>query len=773
MNSEALKLILKSNDWNQFVNYLSEFGNAPQYKALKGEAFEYLTKFSLKIDPVFSLKFKNVFHHSELPITTRVELKLPHPEVGVDLIAECYDGLYYAIQCKFHQEPSDNVTYHELSTFFSVTERYETFANLSHRLICTSAYEVSKTVKKLHPDKLGYLTYHDFAALNRDSFEKIHSLIKGQKPVFRPLTPRRHQINAISKVSKHFNDQLQSRGKIIHPCGAGKSLTAYWVAKNLSSQNILIAVPSLALVRQTLNSWSHQALADKQNFDYLAVCSDKDVGQVDDPLMNSHDLGISVTTSVPEVIKFLQSENTKIKILITTYQSGEVVISSAKELQFKFDLGIFDEAHKTSGDRTKKFALLLDDKKIKFHKKIFMTATERQFLGDSTNLLSMDNEETYGAVIDQLSFSNALKENPPILCKYKIITLSVTRKEIEKLVIENSLTKANGDTFTFTEDSATLAALIAHRKLSDDRGLKHAISFHKSIKRAREFKELNDLINSNNTFEKKVHSFHVSGKMGTSIRNIEIERFQNNVPSIISNARCLTEGVDIPAVDAVVFADPKQSLIDIVQAAGRAMRTHFSKSIGYIVIPVVIDNQNEEKINDAFKQIVQVIAALGIADERIIDEAKLAVKTNSLNSGNILEFVEHIPTEELEFETFFRELQIKIWDRVSFARSVVGESKFNKWMQNNTDLSEASREKYTRVVRKISNDLVKLNLAYSSLEEITEKADLEKLKEEYFSIDEYRDLDKRGNRMYSSGFNMLVKFQKSRSAQNHPSKISK
>lgn len=741
-------------------------GDSPQYKKLKGDAFEYLTKFSLKINPIFSAKFSNVLHHSELPITTRDKLKLPHPEVGVDLIAECKDGLFYAIQCKFHQDPSVNVTYEELSTFFSVTERDETYANLSHRLVCTSAYEVSNKVRKLHPRKLGFLTYFDFANLDDNHFAEIHSLIKGQKPVFRPLVPKKHQTQAVSKVSEYFGEYFQTRGKIIHPCGAGKSLTAYWIAKNLFSKNIVIAVPSLALVRQTLNTWVRQALADNREIDYVAVCSDKDVGQTDDPLMNSHELGIAVTTSTNDVVNFLSSKSSAVKVLLTTYQSGAVVISAAQQMQFKFDLGVFDEAHKTTGDRTKKFALLLNDEEINFQRKIFMTATERQFQGDTTNLLSMDDEYTYGKVIDQLSFKRALEETPPILCDYKVITLSVTRNEIEKLIIENSLTKANGKNYSFTEDSTTIAALIAHRKLSNERGIKHAISFHKSIRRAQEFKELNDLIDSHSAFGQKIHSFHVSGKMGTSARNFEIERFKKQVPSIISNARCLTEGVDIPAVDAVVFADPKQSLIDIVQAAGRAMRTHPSKSLGYIIIPVVIDNKNEEKINDAFKQLVNVVAALAINDERIIEEAKLAVKTNNFNSGKILEFEEFIPSDQLEFQTFIQEVQIKIWDRVSFARSVVGESEFNKWMKSQTNLSETSMEKYTRVVRKISNDLVKLNLAYSSLEEITEKADLERLKKEYFSIDEYKDLDKRGNRMYSAGFNMLIKYQKSKIGAN-------
>ena len=247
--------------------------------------------------------------------------------------------------------------------------------------------------------------------------------------------------------------------------------------------------------------------------------------------------------------------------------------------------------------------------------------------------------------------------------------------------------------------------------------------------------------------------------MGTSYRNYEIEKFANSSPSIISNSRCLTEGVDIPIVDAVLFADPKQSVIDIVQAAGRAMRTHPNKKLGYIIIPVIIDKSSEDKINDAFKQLINVLAALSINDKRIIDEVQQSIKTNTFNTGEILKFEEFTPDSEIEFEELIKELKIKIWDRVSFAKSVIGESEFNRWMQHNTKLSKSSMDKYSRVVRKISNDLVKMNLAYSSLEEITDDADLSRLKEKYFSIKEFKDLDDRGNRMYSAGFNRLIDFQ--------------
>ena len=767
MNTEPLNIILKSSNWDEFVGHLSELGSAPQYRKIKGDSFEYLVKFFLQIDPLFSSKFKNVFHHSELPLTTRYKLDLPHPEVGVDLIAECHDGLYYAIQCKFHQDPGYNVTYDELSTFFSVTERDTTYSKLSHRLVCTSAYQVSNNVRRLHPERLGFLTQHNFANLDNNSFEKIHSTINGQKHVLSPYYPRKHQIKTISKADDYFNRKLESKGKIIHPCGAGKSLTAYWVAESLSANKILIAVPSLALVRQTLNTWMRQAVATNRKIDYIAVCSDNDVAETDDPSVNTHDVGISVTTDVDAIADFLKSKKTGVKILITTYQSGEAVISAARLLHYEFDLGIFDEAHKTTGNRSKKFALLVNDDKIRIKRKLFLTATERQFLGDTTNLLSMDDEDDYGKLIDKISFKDALEQNPPILCDYKLVTVSVKRSEIESLIIQNSLIKTNGKDFTFIEDSTTLAALIAHRKLSQDRGIKHAISFHKSIKRAKEFSELYESINSQTTFGEVINSFHVSGKMGTSARNLELERFRENSPSIISNARCLTEGVDIPAVDAVIFADPKQSLIDIVQAAGRAMRIHPTKSMGYIIIPVVIDGDNDDKVNDAFKQLINVVAALGANDERIIDEAKWAVRTGNFGRGGIIEIVEDVPIGDFQFESFVRQLEVKIWDRLSFAKSVVGETEFNKWMKNHKKLSDSSIKKYSNVIRKISNDLVKMSMAYSSLEEITQEADLENLRDEYFSIKEYRDQNKRGNQMYSSGFNRLIEFQKFKKASSN------
>ena len=762
MQKKAKTMVLESTSWEQFVKKCDELGSLPAAKKIKGDAFEILTKHYLLTDPIFVSKFDEVLHHWELnnhPENILEELKLPTPEIGVDIIAKYKDGSYCAIQCKFKQDRSKNLSYNELSTFFSVTERSSTYSKLTHRIVCTSSNEISYKVGRVHKEKLAYLTYSDFENLTKERFKQIHDSMNGHKLIFEPFFPRKHQEIAINKTSDYFENSGFRKGKIIHPCGSGKSMTAYWVSEKLQAKTVLIAVPSLALVRQTLDAWTKQALATGSTIDYIAVCSDKDVGQLDDPIMNTHDLGISVTTDPDKVKSFLLDGRPCMKVVLTTYQSGSVIISACDKIDQSFDLGIFDEAHKTTGDKSKKFALLIDDKKLEIKNKIFMTATERQFSGNTTNLMSMDNDSIYGLVIDQLSFKNALDQEPPILCDYKVITIAVTRSDIDQLISENQLTRANGQQHTFIDDGATIASLIALRKLSVDKGIKHAISFHKSIKRANEFTALNNLLNDTSDTQTILKAFHVSGAMNTSSRNIEINKFIKSQPSVISNARCLTEGVDIPLVDAVLFSDPKQSVIDIVQAAGRAMRTHPEKSLGYIIIPVIIDDHISDKVNEAFKQLVNVVAALGISDSRIIDEAKQLIGSKAVSSNNILQFETFSPQAEIQFSVLEKEIKLKIWDRLSFAKSTIGESKFTKWMQNESELSKASMEKYTRVVRKISNDLVRHNLSYSSLDEITEKADLERLKEKYFSFDEYKDLDTRGNRMYSAGFNQLIKYQ--------------
>jgi len=273
-----MEQISLSNSWADFVAALSHMG-----KAEKGYAFEELTRLHLLTDPTFSTKISKVWHHSKVPIKIADELGLQHPEIGVDLIAQVKDGTYWAIQCKFHQDRTENVTYKELSTFFGITERKQTYSKISHRLVCTSANGISHRVDKAHPEKLGYLTSDEFSKLNTEQFNAFREMLDGGHPAPKPFEPRVHQKIALENVEHFFGEGKATRGKIIHPCGSGKSLTGYWISQALNAKTVIVAVPSLALVRQTLGSWAREAVANNVDMDWIAVCSDDDVKNVDDP----------------------------------------------------------------------------------------------------------------------------------------------------------------------------------------------------------------------------------------------------------------------------------------------------------------------------------------------------------------------------------------------------------------------------------------------------------------------------------------------------------
>ena len=350
--------IVSSHSWKDFTGRMGELGESRTTE--KGRAFEELTRLHLLTDPTFSTKIDEIWHHTDIPQSVVDELGLPRPEIGVDLVARVNDGTYWAIQCKFHQDPARNVTYEELSTFFSITERQNTYSKLSHRLVCTSAHTVSAKVSAAHQEKLAYLTSSEFSQLGQEQFDTFRSVLEGDAPTaLTPYEQRDHQVRAVRNCIQYFEDPEKTRGKLIHPCASGKSLTGYWCAEVMSAKTILIAVPSLALVRQTLDTWTREAIANGIDMSWIAVCSDQDVSRSDDPSMQTFDLGIQVDTDSNVIARFLRESKSEKTVLITTYQSGHAVTEGVTKAETVFDLGIFDEAHRTVGHGEKSFSHLL------------------------------------------------------------------------------------------------------------------------------------------------------------------------------------------------------------------------------------------------------------------------------------------------------------------------------------------------------------------------------------------------------------------------------
>jgi predicted helicase len=465
-------------------------------------------------------------------------------------------------------------------------------------------------------------------------FSQIRAKASGKVLKPKPLSPRPHQIAAIKKTKEHFKSN--ERGKIIMPCGTGKSLTAFWIAKEMGVKSILVAVPSLALLQQTLKVWTREFLINDIEPEWFCVCSDGTVkDEQDDYVTDTSDLGIKVETDPKQIKQFLKKKTSKIKVVFTTYQSGRATAKGSKG--FTYDLGIMDEAHKTVGSKTKEMAHLLHQKNIRIKKRIFMTATERLFRGDSDEFMSMDDPRDYGSLIYELSFKQAINSKPPIISDYKIITFGITVPEIEEIYNSNKYLEVKKVLKDIT--ARELATALALRKAIKKFKINNAISFHRSIRRADNFRTQQELITKIYPEYGKLKSFHVRGDMPTADRAVQMREFAKG-KGLMTNARCLTEGVDLPAIDCVCFTDPKRSKVDIVQAAGSALRLSKGKKFGYILIPIFIPagaDFNEAAEEQGFDDVAITVRALATTDTRISEYLRVIAEGKKPRGGSPVE----------------------------------------------------------------------------------------------------------------------------------------
>ncbi|MDA7521420.1 DEAD/DEAH box helicase family protein [Verrucomicrobia bacterium] len=436
--------LLKLKSWREFTRLCDNLLTDPSGRKQAGNLFEELTRLYLLTTSEHATKIKAVRHHSEIPTKLLNQLGLVRPEIGVDLLVELKNGRYWAVQAKYRSDFTKNLPLSALSGFQAIAARQLKHSkDFSHWIVATSNYDLSTKAYSLFP-KMGLIGFADFSAMAENEFKAIHEYIRRGRVKPKPFRPRKHQKQAVKAVSKFFTDNSATRGKIIHPCGSGKSLTGFWISQVLKSRSVLIAVPSLALVRQILRDWTRECQANGIDVDWMAVCSDEGVKDSDDTSTKTADLGIEVDTDPKVVAKFLSKKSRILKVIVTTYQSGQVVIDAAKKSKAKFDLGIFDEAHKTVGIVGKKWGKLLRDENVKVARRIFMTATEKQYRGNSDQFDSMDDEALYGPIIHQLSFKAALEQKPPILSDYKIVTTIVTSSQIAELIRNNTFVRSSG-----------------------------------------------------------------------------------------------------------------------------------------------------------------------------------------------------------------------------------------------------------------------------------------------------------------------------------------
>lgn len=623
------------------------------------EVFARLTQIRLQTDPLYrnALDPACVWLAKDVPPDIRAKLKLP--EDGFDIVARARDGGFWAVRTAFGGAGDTAPGRRAVVAFDDVA--FKRCKGITHALIVHSADDDIVAPGA----RIGQIGLAGWQGLGKAGWERVLAgakRLRVRPPA--PKKPKRHQELAVADAQDHYKDH--ARGRLVMPCGTGKSLTGFLIAEALGADTIVVAAPSLSLIRQNLAGWSEEFDARGRSFDCLCVCSDRTVGERGDEIDEDPSaLGIEVTTDLDAIVERLRRPRNRPLVVFTTYHSSPLLAAASRKARFTFDFGLMDEAHKTVGAAERAFATMLDDDQIRISRRLAMTATERVYRGDQEGILSMDDEEVYGACFHQLSFKAAIEQK--LICDYKLVTFFVAESEIKKLIEDNaSLDLSHKGKKAFTEANAlSLASGIALKSVIRDSGVKHAISFHKTIKIADAFRRQQDELNRFPTLGPAVTNLHINGKNSTAERAMIMDEFASAEVSLVSNAKCLTEGIDVPRTDCVLFEEAKQSPIDIAQAAGRAMRVFPGKEFGYIVVPVVVPDDasfEEFAATTEFRKVAQTLTAISTLDERLAVEFRGISEGRWPKNGGILEVRGTAPSVVgMEFAKFAEAVRAKVW----------------------------------------------------------------------------------------------------------------
>lgn len=660
-NQILLELLNGVDNWADLKTKLEQFNTSQTEtttkKTLAGKVFEVFAKYYFQTEPKKTELYENVWLYDDVPLEIKEQLRLPSVDHGIDLLLQDFEKKYYAVQCKFKNDETKSLSWSgdKIANVFALG------TNCDKVVIFTNVSDITQVAKSFE-QKFELIAFDELISIESEIFENILLLAKGNQPKeLERFKPQKHQEIAILKVLEHF--ESNERGQLILPCGAGKSLTSLWIKENLNPETTLVLVPSLALLKQIKNDWSRHK---NDHFKYICVCSEKDIDKDQQDAVNVHtyEIGGPVTTDPFEVQTFLKKSGNK--VIYSTYQSIGVISDACKLINgFQISLVICDEAHRTAGSKNKNtFTLVHDNSKIPAQKRLYMTATPKVVstklksrLGEDYELLcDMSNPEVYGTEAFRMSFGQAIDEG--ILVDYKIIGIGVTDKQIKKFIEDRNYI---GE-ISIDELAHNFALDLVMNKYQAF----HAISFHSKVKFAQEF------AHRHKKFFETVFSESVNGKQSTTYRARVLRDFKNSDVGLVTNARCLTEGVDVPTIDLIYFCDPKTSKIDIVQASGRALRTNKAKNkeLGFIVVPIFHhideDVENEIKKKPIFDHLIQVIRSLCDQDERLQAEINdIAFKKGKKSNSKIqIDFSDNDTEKIVKLEGLEKKVKDVLFDEI-------------------------------------------------------------------------------------------------------------
>jgi predicted helicase len=727
-------------------NILDRFRTDAMTVREQGTYFEELTATYLKTEPAYRELYQRV-----LPYGAWAEQRgLDKRDSGIDLVAETITGEVHAIQCKLYSADY-RLQKADIDSFFTASGKKP----FTRRIIVSTTNLWSEHAEEALRDQQTPVNRIDLAALDNSVIDWRRFELKAPLVVKEQKAIRPHQRDAIAAVVAGLSQG--GRGKLIMACGTGKTFTSLKIAEQLAGEGkrVLFLVPSLALLSQTLTEWTQQSGARLRSF---AVCSDSEVGKrrtkQDDVVQTLvHELQYPATTNAARLAAEVEKRHagTHMSVVYATYHSIDVIHEAQHQHGLPaFDLIVCDEAHRTTGvkfegEEESHFIRVHDADYIRGHKRLYMTATPRIY-GDSAKasaerdsvaLCSMDDEALFGPNLYVLSFSEAVKRG--LLVDYKVIVLAIEESHVNRR-LQNLLRDENNE--LRVDDAAKIVGCwkaLSKQGLMEDlthhgEPMKRAVAFCQVIERQKGAKT--HKVSSRHIadmFEAVVEAYqetepapeegaprlscvarHIDGGMNASQKEEKIRWLKEAPPAdtcrILSNVRCLSEGVDVPALDAVLFLTPRNSQVDVVQSVGRVMRKppDSSKQRGYIVLPVVIPAGVEphEALNDnqTYRVVWQVLQALRSHDDRFDAMInKLELDTRDRSKMEVIAVTDKIARRPLAKD---RDPKKAAAARARGGRSIGGAQNLTPPPEQHElelEIGEIERAIYAKVVQKVGN----------------------------------------------------------------------
>ena len=733
----------------------------------KGDKFERLMQAYLLTKPTYKNLLSNVWLWADFPY--KAQFGTGGKDTGIDIVCRAHDGEYWAVQCKCYQADK-KIDKAMVDSFVSTSSfKFQTQdgeKNFSFRIWIDTTYsgfnaEAHNVVEKLGIGRIGLIDLK-----NDDvNWEELYAGKKGNEARGKKYELLAHQKEAYDAAIHYY--KTCDRGKLIMACGTGKTFTSLRIAEGLAvkSRLVLFLVPSIALLSQTLKEWSAQS---KENIYPICICSDAHASDKAEDSIS--DLVLPATTDSAKVHKQFVDYRNRLKteggmiVVFSTYQSIDVIGTVQKDINrrgkdsFLFDLIICDEAHRTTGIKQKDksqsaFTKVHSNDTINAKKRLYMTATPRLYSSEAqakakeneTLVWSMDAPEWFGEEIYRIGFGAAVEKQ--LLSDYKVIVLTLDEHsvppEVQKSIIDGHSEIKMTDAIKLIGCINVLSKrtnYLTDKELFSDvdpEPMKSAVAFCSSIKNSKYLKDSFNVCRQA-YYEKLsetereqlvvVDADHVDGTMGSTVREEKLDRLKHADPNknecrILNNVRCLSEGVDVPSLDAIMFLSSRNSQVDVVQSVGRVMRKAEGKKFGYIIIPVIVPadkNANEVlDTSDDFKIVWSVLNALRAHDDRFnatINKIELNKKRPKIitvsgggnfggkpvggNDGDEVEAVQGV----LDFDELQQELyeKFKSLTEQVFAKIVNKCGSRRYWADWGKDVSEIAKRNIERIHTLIS-----------------------------------------------------------------------